>query len=83
MKAYSEALADIDFLLNIDDNNACIYFYKGIINRNRGEVIDALKNYDIGNFNQCQTLLIPLYEKGIKGSEIEFLCYRIIYTSYK
>ncbi len=41
----------------------------------------ALKNYDIGNFNQCQTLLIPLYEKGIKGSEIEFLCYRIIYTS--
>ena len=47
MKSYSEALSDIDFLLNSDDTNALIYFYKGIINRNRGEIIDALKNYDI------------------------------------
>ena len=54
-----------DFSLDVYETNARI----------------ALKNYDVGNFNQCQTLLIPLYEKGIKGSEIEFLCYRIIYTS--
>ena len=45
MKSYSEALSDIDFLLNSDDTNALIYFYKGIINRNRGEIIDALKKF--------------------------------------
>ena len=47
MKSYSEALSDIEFLLHSDDTNAIVYFYKGIVNRNRGEIIDAIKNYDI------------------------------------
>jgi hypothetical protein len=39
----------------------------------------ALESYDLDQFNQCQTSLIPLH-KIIKGKDIEFLAYRIIYT---
>jgi hypothetical protein len=41
----------------------------------------ALESYDIGQFNQCQTQLIDLYENKLKGNEIEFLAYRIIYLA--
>jgi hypothetical protein len=41
----------------------------------------ALESYDINQFNQCQTQLIDLYEAGLKGNDIEFLAYRIIYLA--
>ena len=41
----------------------------------------ALESHDISQFNQCQSALIPLYEKGIKGHKNEFFAYRILYTS--
>jgi hypothetical protein len=41
----------------------------------------ALESYDLDQFNQCQTALINLYEEGLKGSRLEFLAYRIIYTT--
>lgn len=41
----------------------------------------ALESGDIPQFNQCQTALIPLYEKKIKGNQDEFFAYRILYTS--
>lgn len=40
----------------------------------------ALESYDLDQFNQCQTALIPLYSSNLNGNEIEFLGYRIIYT---
>lgn len=40
----------------------------------------ALESYDLDQFNQCQTALILLYKKGLPGSHIEFLAYRILYT---
>ena len=41
----------------------------------------ALEKHDLDQFNQCQTQLVLLYEYGLKGKEIEFLAYRIIYLS--
>jgi hypothetical protein len=41
----------------------------------------ALECYDIDQFNQCQTKLIDLYNDKLPGNEIEFMAYRIIYTS--
>jgi SAC3 family protein LENG8/THP3 len=43
----------------------------------------ALKNLDLGQFNQCQTQLHELYKQlafDIKAKE-EFLCYRILYLT--
>ena len=34
---------------------------------------------DLGEYNQCQTMLRQLYELGLKGHPQEFLSYRIIY----
>ena len=47
MKDYQNALEDIDYVIMNDENNINAHFYKGIIYRDRGELIDALKNYDI------------------------------------
>lgn len=41
----------------------------------------ALEKHDLDQFNQCQTQLLLLYSEGIKGKEIEFLAYRIIYLA--
>ena len=41
-------------------------------------VADHFQN-DLGEYNQCQTMLRQLYELGIKGHPQEFLSYRIIY----
>lgn len=41
----------------------------------------SLEAQDLDQFNQCQSLLIPLYKSGIKGNEIEFLALRILYDS--
>ena len=41
----------------------------------------ALESSDLAQFNQCQTALIPLYDKNIRGNSNEFLAYRIIYTA--
>lgn len=42
----------------------------------------ALESCDINEFNQCQTQLQELYDKGIPGQSIEFLSYRILYSVY-
>ncbi|RSH83051.1 hypothetical protein EHS25_005761 [Saitozyma podzolica] len=39
----------------------------------------ALEAKDLGEYNQCQSMLRQLYELGIKGHPQEFLSYRIIY----
>lgn len=39
----------------------------------------ALEKGDLGEYNQCQSRLKELYNKGIKGNETEFLAYRILY----
>lgn len=41
----------------------------------------AIENKDLDQFNQCQSQLILLYKKKIKGCETEFSAYRIIYNS--
>ena len=47
MKLYQKALDDADFVISMDKNNVCAYFYKGIVYRNTDKLIDAIKNYDI------------------------------------
>jgi len=39
----------------------------------------SLESADLDHFNQCQTQLKELYEKGFKGHESEFLSYKILY----
>lgn len=39
----------------------------------------ALEAKDLGEYNQCQTMLRQLYELGLPGHPQEFLSYRIIY----
>ncbi|OCF44339.1 nuclear protein [Kwoniella heveanensis CBS 569] len=39
----------------------------------------ALEAKDLGEYNQCQTMLRQLYELGLKGHPQEFLSYRIMY----
>ncbi|ORZ00778.1 SAC3/GANP/Nin1/mts3/eIF-3 p25 family-domain-containing protein [Syncephalastrum racemosum] len=39
----------------------------------------ALEKGDLGEYNQCQTNLKHLYEKGIKGNRKEFIGYRLLY----
>jgi hypothetical protein len=41
----------------------------------------ALRNGDLGEFNQCQTVLKTLYKEGVLGEEVEFLAYRVIYSA--
>jgi len=41
----------------------------------------ALESFDMDQFNQCQTQLAILYKDGLIGKEVEFVAYRIIYTS--
>ena len=47
MKDYQHALEDIDYVIINDEHNIIAFFYKGIICRDKGELTDALKNYDI------------------------------------
>ena len=42
----------------------------------------ALLCKDTNEYNQCQTQLKQLYDEGIKGNEVEFLAYRILYNIY-
>lgn len=39
----------------------------------------ALESDDLNEYNQCQTQLKQLYHMGFKGSEMEFVAYRILY----
>lgn len=39
----------------------------------------ALEAKDLGEYNQCQSMLRQLYELGLKGHPEEFLSYRIMY----
>ncbi|RSH80372.1 uncharacterized protein EHS24_008948 [Apiotrichum porosum] len=39
----------------------------------------ALEAKDLGEYNQCQSMLRQLYELGLPGHPAEFLSYRIIY----
>lgn len=36
----------------------------------------------MNEYNQCQTQLKQLYSLGFKGSEMEFIAYRILYYVY-
>jgi hypothetical protein len=42
----------------------------------------ALECGDLNEYNQCQTQLKFLYASGYKGSEMEFIAYRILYYVY-
>ncbi len=42
----------------------------------------ALESNDLNEYNQCQTQLKSLYLSGLKGAEIEFIAYRILYYIY-
>ncbi|CAK7222941.1 hypothetical protein SBRCBS47491_005035 [Sporothrix bragantina] len=39
----------------------------------------ALEKGDLGEYNQCQTQLMALYQQGLKGNPIEFKAYRALY----
>ena len=41
----------------------------------------ALDVYDLEQFNQCQSALILLYNKGLVGHNDEFFAYKILYSS--
>ncbi|KII60723.1 THP3 C2A9.11c [Thelohanellus kitauei] len=42
----------------------------------------ALSMKDRDEFNQCQTCLKQLYKEGLKGNELEFIVYNILYLTY-
>ena len=42
----------------------------------------ALQHADWGEFHQCQTQLMELYESGIDGNVMEFSAYRLLYFIY-
>lgn len=42
----------------------------------------ALEQSDNSEFNQCQTQLLDLYDNDVKGSEQEFVGYRILYNVF-
>ncbi|KAJ1442077.1 SAC3/GANP/Nin1/mts3/eIF-3 p25 family-domain-containing protein [Ochromonadaceae sp. CCMP2298] len=42
----------------------------------------ALESDDMNEYNQCQTQLKHLYASGLKGSEMEFTAYRVLYYVY-
>jgi hypothetical protein len=42
----------------------------------------ALESEDMNEYNQCQTQLKQLYASGLKGCEMEFTAYRILYYVY-
>jgi hypothetical protein len=42
----------------------------------------ALGCGDMNEYNQCQTQLKQLYAAGLKGSENEFVAYRLLYYVY-
>lgn len=42
----------------------------------------ALESDDMNEYNQCQTQLKQLYASGLKGCEMEFTAYRILYYVY-
>lgn len=42
----------------------------------------ALEIGDLNEYNQCQTQLKQLYASGLKGSEMEFTAYRVLYYLY-
>lgn len=42
----------------------------------------ALESGDLNEYNQCQTQLKQLYAVGMKGSEPEFVAYRVLYYVY-
>jgi hypothetical protein len=39
----------------------------------------ALEKADLGEYNQCQSMLVQLYEADLKGNEEEFIAYRVLY----
>lgn len=42
----------------------------------------ALECDDMNEYNQCQTQLKQLYAAGLRGNEMEFIAYRILYYVY-
>lgn len=42
----------------------------------------ALESGDLNEYNQCQTQLKQLYGSGLKGNEMEFIAYRLLYYVY-
>ena len=42
----------------------------------------ALENGDLGEYNQCQTVLERLYKQSLCGHPAEFIAYRILYFIY-